>query len=73
MDTTKKQANERVYIGKVEALEVAQERGFFELPRKGKEVLTIPSKAENLSMNRSASFCFILGKDEQGFYLAEGE
>lgn len=69
--TPRQVTNNKVYIGKVEAFEIAQERGFFELPRKGKEVLTVPSIAENIANGRPRSFTYVLGKDESGFYLDE--
>ena len=62
---------DKTYIGKVEAFEVALERGIEELPRKGIEILTVPSIMENRQNNRLDGFCFVLGKDEHGFYLSE--
>ena len=61
----------KTYIGKVEAFEVALERKIDKLPRKGIEILTVPSIAENRQNNRLDGFCFVLGKDERGFFLAE--
>lgn len=55
---------EKTYIGKVEAYEVMLERNIPELPRKGKEWLTVRCVAENKPD-------LVLGKDEKGFYLAE--
>ena len=55
---------EKIYIGHIEAWEISQERGIERLPRKGKEVITCYCKAE---MRPDV----ILGKDEQGYYIAE--
>ena len=55
---------EKVYIGKVEAYEIALERNILRLPRQGREICTVYAIAENRP-------CEILGKDENGFYLAE--
>jgi hypothetical protein len=57
------QLSNKTYIGKVEALEIANERGMDNLPRKGQEILHVP--ANYLEFNIE-----ILGKDEQGFYIA---
>ena len=57
---------EKTYIGKVEAFEIALERGIEELPRKGKEVLTVYSALENAQGKQNE----VLGKDAQGFYLS---
>ena len=54
---------DKIYIGEVEALEVAFERGIEELPLKGKQVLTVPAIATGLP-------CLILGHDGKGFYTA---
>lgn len=53
---------EKTYIGKVEAYEIATERGIYELPRKGKEVLTVHAIATGKKTE-------VIGKDEQGFYI----
>lgn len=53
---------EKVYIGEVEAWEVALERGIEELPKKGFEVLTVYAIAENRPE-------VALGKDEKGFFI----
>jgi hypothetical protein len=60
---------EKTYIGKVEAFEVMLERNIDRLPRKGKEIITVYSIAEKLAKGLSKDP--ILGKDEQGYYLAE--
>ena len=54
---------DKTYIGKVEAFEIALLRGC-ELPRKGKENLTVYAIAENKKTE-------VIGKDEQGYYIAE--
>lgn len=54
----------KVYVGKVEALEFLLERGVFELPRKGTENLTVHAIASGLNIE-------VCGKDENGYYLAE--
>lgn len=54
---------EITYIGKVEALEIAFERGC-ELPKKGYQNLTVPAIATGLPT-------LVLGKDNKGFYLSE--
>ncbi len=53
--------NEKVYIGEVEAFEIAQERGIEELPCNGREILTVYGVAERKQTE-------VLGKDEGGFY-----
>jgi hypothetical protein len=53
---------DKVYVDKVEAFEIAMSRGFFELPRKGKEILTC--RAVGLGNS-------ILGKDANGYYNVE--
>jgi hypothetical protein len=60
--------SEKVYIGKVEAFELAQERGFFELPRKGKQIVTCYSIAEKAMTGKND---VLLGKDENGYYTAD--
>jgi hypothetical protein len=57
-----------VYIGKVEAWEIAIERGIFELPRKGKEIVTCYAIAEKISEGKQDD---VLGKDEHGFYIGK--
>ena len=52
----------RLYIGKVEAYEIAMERGIDRLPRVGREIWT----CRLVGLGDS-----ILGKDEQGYYTAE--
>ena len=61
MDTINKQ-----YIGREEAYELMMERGIDNLPRKGREVLTVPAIATGLPV-------LVLGKDHQGYYTAEME
>lgn len=56
---------DKVYIGKVEAYEIAMQRGIEKLPRKSKEIWTVYPKV----LNKPAD---ILGKDEQGYYVATG-
>jgi len=53
---------DKVYIGKCEALEIAFTRGIFELPRKGKEIITCRQKGLGDS---------VLGKDAGGYYTVE--
>jgi len=53
---------DKVYIGKVEALEVAIERGIFELPKKNKEIWTVHAIASGKDTE-------VLGKDAKGYYL----
>lgn len=57
---------EKVYIGKVEALEFLMERGVFELPRKGFENITVHA----ISSGKLVEVC---GKDEKGYYILERE
>lgn len=52
------------YIGREEAFEIMLERNIDKLPRRGKEIWTVPAIATGLST-------VILGKDEQGYYIAE--
>ncbi len=52
----------KTYIGSVEALEIALERGC-ELPKKGYENWTVPAIATGLPAQ-------ILGQDAKGFYLS---
>jgi hypothetical protein len=59
---------EKTYIGEVEALEIAVERGIMELPLKGKECMTVLSIHE--AQARTMHDVSILGKDEKGFYVA---
>ena len=55
----------RVYIGEVEALELAQERNIPELPKNnGREIITVYSKLENELGKPNV----LLGKDSNGFY-----
>lgn len=58
---------DKAYIGKVEAYELALERGIERLPRQGREIITVYSCLEN-SMGKPN---VVLGKDEQGYYTAE--
>lgn len=58
----------KVYIGDIEALEIAFERRIFELPKKGRLIVTIPSLLE---AEETGAEALILGKDEKGFYTAE--
>lgn len=53
---------DKVYVGNVEAFEIAQERNIDKLPRKGKEILTVRCKPLTT---------LIIGKDEHGFYIGE--
>lgn len=53
----------KTYIGEVEALEVALERGC-ELPKKGHQNLTVHAVATGLPVE-------VLGRDSKGFYLSE--
>jgi predicted RecA/RadA family phage recombinase len=53
---------DKTYIGKVEAFEVAMERGIFELPKKNTEVLTVHAIASGKDTE-------VLGKDAKGYYL----
>jgi hypothetical protein len=55
---------EKTYIGKVEAFEIMMERNIESLPRKNKQWLTVPSVASGLNTK-------ILGKDDDGYYIAE--
>lgn len=56
--------SEKIYIGKVEAYEIALERNIMRLPRKGREILTVYATATGRAPE-------VLGKDEVGFYIAE--
>ena len=58
----------KAYIGREEAFELALERGFFALPRKGREYVNVPSNTE-IALNGAKITA--LGKDERGYYLAE--
>ena len=53
---------EKTYIGKVEALEICQERGIFELPRRGKGIITCYATATGKRNE-------VIGKDGQGYFL----
>lgn len=53
----------KTYIGQVEALEIALEKGF-ELPEEGRESLIVHALVKKLPVE-------ILGKDNKGFYLSE--
>lgn len=53
-----------VYIGDVEALEIAQLRGIEAIPERGFEVLTVHAIASGLPIE-------VLGKDANGFYIRE--
>ena len=55
---------DKIYIGDVEAWEVAQDRGIDELPTSGKEIITCYSIADDRNDE-------VLGKDGKGFYLRE--
>lgn len=58
---------DKVYIGREEAYELALERGIERLPRKGKEFITVYSIAENNTGKPNVT----LGHDENGYYTAE--
>jgi len=53
---------EKMYIGKAEALEIALSRRIYELPRKGKEIIT----CRQVGLGDS-----VLGKDSFGYYNIE--
>ena len=59
---------DKVYIGREEAYEVCLERGIDTLPRKGKEIVTVKSNYENAMLGRD--YNELIGKDENGYYLA---
>ena len=55
-------ALDNIYIGKVEAWEIAIERGIEQLPRKGRQILTVHAIASGKGID-------VIGKDENGYYL----
>lgn len=57
---------EKVYIGREEAWEIKIERGIEQLPRKGRQILTVWPVAMNKPVE-------ILGHDENGYYLSQKE
>ena len=59
---------ERVYIGEVEALEIAQERNIDELPTLNHSIVSALSNQEEKETGFS---CRNLGKDGKGFFLSE--
>ena len=59
---------DKTYIGKVEAYEIALERGIERLPRKNREIVTCKSIAEKLAIGQT--YDEVLGHDEQGYYLS---
>jgi hypothetical protein len=59
---------DKVYIGKVEAFEIMLERNIETLPRKGKQWLSVLSCLE---ASHTRIIAHILGKDEDGFYIAK--
>lgn len=54
----------KCYVGSVEAWEYCLERNIDKLPRKGQMVLTVHAIASGKANE-------IIGKDKQGYYLAE--
>ena len=58
----------KTYIGREEAFELALGRGFFKLPRKGREYVNVPSNAE---IALTGAEITALGKDDNGYYLAK--
>lgn len=57
----------KTYIGREEAFEIMLERGIDKLPRKGKEIVTVKSKAEKMILGITHDE--VLGHDEQGYYI----
>jgi len=55
----------KTYVGKVEALELAFDRGIYELPYKGKEIITCYALAT------LKGYDDIIGKDGRGYYIAK--
>lgn len=62
----KEHLTEKVYIGKVEALEICLERDIMGLPKKGFETITSLPLASNPSGINP-----VIGCDDKGFYLCE--
>lgn len=58
----------KTYIGREEAFEIALDRGFYKLPRKGIEYIqSVPILHLQLGLVKPLA----LGKDEQGYYLRD--
>lgn len=53
---------DKIYIDKVEAYEIAMGRGIERLPKQGREIVT----CRQVGIGDS-----VLGKDEQGYYVVE--
>jgi hypothetical protein len=58
---------DKSYIGMTEAWELALERGIDELPRKGREIVTVYSIVDNKAGKHNVA----LGLDKHGYYTRE--